>query len=257
MPQWTPFKDALFYPVKRQRDRRVVLSEKEIYLCRQNNWTFNTTLTTESGKRLVGYIMKQMESVLRKVVNYKYKISSGKLNETEEEAFEQAGIDLKGEVKAATLDFYRESTKTIVSVDPDRLRKIREEALQTQEKLIVPEEQPMDEGLPLPKSDTGQQESVTSAVLLQKDDTKQDDPWMDLRDALTEVEREALRILWKGDTDIRQFADSHGIMLEVLAEGINEKAMDYVGDGLLDGDLTIYEDYVEQIAEILNKVSGL
>lgn len=39
-------------------------------------------------------------------------------------------------------------------------------------------------------------------------------------------------------------------MLEVLAEGINEKAMDCVGDGLLDEELVIYEEYREQIREI-------
>ncbi len=260
MPQWTPFKEALFCPVRRQRDRRVVLSEKEIYLCSGNNWTFSTRLTTESGKRLVGYIMKQMESVLRKALHYKYKLSSGSLSGPEEEVLRQAGIDLEAEVKAATLEFYRESTKTVVSVDPDRLRQIRQEALQTQERLLVPEEEAAGgferqpelkkPGAELPPE---MQEKPGEASDVETErESGLEDPWTELKNALTEVERQALGILWRGGSDIRQFADSHGIMLEVLAEGINEKAMDHVGDGLLDGELAVYEDYAEQIEEILS-----
>jgi len=256
MPQWTPFKDALFYPVKRQRERRVVLSEKEIYLCSNNNWTFNTTLTTESGKRLVGYIMKQMESVLRRAVKYKYKISPGSMNGPTEEMLERAGIGLEAEVKKATLEFYRERTKTVVSVDPDRLRQIRREALKTQEKLTVPEEE---EGVALLGRPVVLEEAASPVFFrepslspAQKQEPGQKSPWTDFRNALTEVEREALGILWKGERDIRQFAQSQGIMPEVLAEGINEKAMDHVGDGLLDGELAIYEDYRDQIEKILS-----
>ena len=190
----------------------------------------------------------------------------------------------------AVLEFYRERTKTVVTVNPDRLRVIRQEALQTQEKLTVPEEeiytalwQP--EAAPeraLPDAEQrgeiatvfagaeqkgeiatalagAEQKEETYAALTspgQKEEENepsgQNNPWMELGNALTEVEREALRILWKKETDIRQFADSHGIMLEVLAEGINEKAMDCVGDGLLDAELVIYEDYREQIEEMLS-----
>ena len=49
---------------------------------------------------------------------------------------------------------------------------------------------------------------------------------------------------------MKQFADAHGVMLEVLMEGINEKAMEAVGDNLLDEDFTLYEDYREQVMEM-------
>ncbi len=293
MPQWTPFKDALFYPAKRQRDRRVVLSEKEIYLCSQNQWTFNTTLTTESGKRLVGYIMKLMESVLRQVAKYKYKISAGSLSQQAAEELGRAGIDLEAEVRGAVLEFYREATKTVVTVDPDRLRRIRQEAQQTQEKLTVPEEneafafrqggklqtapgpsnKESETAAPFPGLNQGQERKPEPRALdpesLQKNNPWQDNPapespqksnswqdipepdnpWQNLKNSLTQTEWEGLGILWKNG-DIKTFADSREIMLEVLAEGINEKAMDCVGDALLDQELAIYEDYREQVGEI-------
>ena len=61
-------------------------------------------------------------------------------------------------------------------------------------------------------------------------------------------------ILCTGNGDIRGFADAHGIMPEVLMDGINEKAMDAVGDSLTDDEFVIYEDY---IAEVREMVEGL
>jgi hypothetical protein len=72
------------------------------------------------------------------------------------------------------------------------------------------------------------------------------DIWESFRDILSECELQALAIILQG-ADIRQFADDSHVMLEVLADGINEKAMDYIGDNLLDDELAIYEDYKEQV----------
>jgi len=61
----------------------------------------------------------------------------------------------------------------------------------------------------------------------------------------------ALRvILW--DEDIKKFADARGIMLEVLLDGLNEKAMDTVGDTLLEIDetVTVYEEYKEKLIDL-------
>jgi hypothetical protein len=49
--------------------------------------------------------------------------------------------------------------------------------------------------------------------------------------------------------DIKAYADSCGDMLEVLVEGINDKAMDYIGDNLMDDDFVIYDEYIEQVKE--------
>jgi len=40
-------------------------------------------------------------------------------------------------------------------------------------------------------------------------------------------------------------------MLEVLADGINEKAMDYIGDNLMDDDFVLYDDYINQVKELI------
>ena len=435
MTPWTPFQDALFYPGLRHPDKRVVLSEKEIYVRNQNKWTFHTTITTESGKQLVGYVLKQMESVLRKAMKYKYKLSVGgnALSPITAEVLSQAGINLEHLVTKATLEFYREITKTVVKVDPEALAKIRQETLITQEKLIVPE-QPLESamnGMTIPEQpnalasmqntsepETGIPEKAdvlasmqntseseigipekadvlasmqhtaelrtavpetagasaiattqyleaatdmqpistqassiieqSSTIIIAEDgqfvlnpemlstvsalntaktfavpeaepqktatstaattattitipitnaltntnvttvpitaalttttkatDIPQSittnassDPWECLENALNDLEKQALIILWKEHIgfetsmnaaalhtgNIKKFAQEHNIMLEVLIDGINEKASDFVGDSLLDGDFAFYEDYTEQVKGMVKRI---
>ncbi len=384
MTPWTPFQDALFYPGLRHPDKRVVLSEKEIYVRSQNKWTFHTTITTESGKQLVGYVLKQMESVLRKAMKYQYKLSAGTntLSPITTEVLLQAGISLEHLVTEATMEFYRETTKTVVKVDAEALARIRRESLITQEKLIVPEQSPesamTEMAMPEPQNasaavhntlapesaipptadaldavttqhlaattDTQPVAAQTSAAIEQAspimiaqdgqlvlnpemlsaiseyNTTKSfsaieaepktpaaspesfaatttsaaaasgiaafttaaataeapwpgtanasPDPWECLENAFNDVEKQALLLLWQEHTgfatsanatilqynSMKQFAREHNIMLEVLIDGINEKAADYIGDSLLDGDFAFYEDYTEQIKGMVKRI---
>jgi len=243
MTAWIPFQGALFYPHAKQTDRRLVLSKNEIYVCQQNRWTFSTVITSESGRQLIGYVMKQMESVLRNLTKHKHKLSAnpdtvshnlvGKLRDAE--------LSLETLITRATLDFYREATKTVVKVDPGALKVIRRESLVTQEKLIIPEQIAP---APAPVGATcGRPPASTSETPSEPSDG--------LRDMLTDIERQALAIVLHGEMELTQFANKCGIMPEVLVDGINEKAMDCIGDSLLDEDFLLYEDYKEQVKELI------
>ena len=247
---WTPFKDALFYPHARQPDRRVVLSESEIYLCRKNQWTFSTALALGSGRQLVGYVMKQMECVLRGAVKYKHKLSAN-MNAVDQGILRRlgaAGLSLEELVTQATLEFHREATKTVVSVDAAALNRIRQEALATQEKLVVAEEE-----APPPLSQEAPPLSH-SRHLPQGGDTDDNiwhsesggDAWQTFQSALSPLELQALNAILQ-NADLKQFADANGVMLEVLADGINEKAMDCVGDSILDDDMSVFDVYIENV----------
>lgn len=322
MAVWTPFQEALFYPWRIQRDRQVAISTKEVYACAGNQWTYQTALTTESGRRLLGYILKQMEAVLRRALNYKYKITAGMgaLSSATIKLLEDAGVSLEQCITDAVKEFYWEATKTVVNVDRGRLDKIRREALQTQEKLLVPEDertafeptqrvQAMSEpkvnadlrqgsdaysnadmedstqrrneylqkddgltfepaqivhGMPAEPTNTGfglskEAEAAVESFMSEPDnvclhgeeESQETTPWNQLKLALSEVQLQALELIIHGSADIKKFADDHGVMLEVLADGINEKAVDMVGDSLLDDEFTIYDDYLEQVEEML------
>ncbi len=256
MKEWRPFKDALFHPWMKQGDRQVVLSENEIYICSNNKWAFNTVITSDSSKQLMGYIIKQMEVALRKATNYKYKLSASidMVNHEAVVKLNQAGLSLEAIINDAVTQFYREATKTVVVVDQEALSRIREEALLTQEKLIVseeekpftpilPEQKPMDiivtsiQDLPSNPSDN--------------EPTPVSGPWESLKNTLTEIEIKALSVVLHNELELKTFADECGIMLEVLVDGINEKAMDLIGDSLIDDEFIIYDDYKEQVKEMI------
>ncbi|WOO36022.1 TerB N-terminal domain-containing protein [Anaerocolumna sp. AGMB13020] len=257
MTEWKPFRDALFYPWRKQADRRIVLSENEIYICSGNKWAFSKVITSESGRQLIGYIIKQMEVALRKATNYKFKLTAN-INTVAHEALtklKEADLSLEIMVNSAVEEFYKEETKTVVIVDKAALLRIKQEALLTQEKLIVPEQQkeiiPV---IPAPK-----QLSLFDIVREDKpsippSDTEPvhiDSPWESLKKHLSDVEIKALSVVLQGETELKKYADECGIMLEVLADGINEKAIDFIGDNLLDDEFALYDDYKEQVKELV------
>ena len=249
MAVWTPFQEALFYPWRVQRDRQVIISAKEVYACSQNQWTYRTSITAESGRQLVAYILKQMEAVLRRTVGYKYKITAGMgaLSPTTVKLLEDAGISLEQCITNAVTEFYSEATKTVVRVDRVALDKIRREALETQEKLLVPEDEEMSEDHELrQEADFTAEASIQTAAASQEYGI-----WDEFKLTLSEMELAALRLILQGNADIKQFADTHSVMLEVLADGINEKAVDAVGDSILDDGFMIYDDYLEQVSQML------
>ncbi len=257
LTEWKPFKDALFYPWMKQADRRIILSENEIYICSNNKWAFSKVITSENGGQLVGYIMKQMEVVLRKVTNYKFKLSAN-INTVTHEApakLKAAGLSLEAVINGSVTEFYKEATKTVVVVDQAALSRIKQEALIIQEKLIVPEQ----EKEIIPVMPVHKQLSLFDIVMEDKPsmappETGQapvDDSWASLKTILNEVEIKALSVVLHGETELKKYAVECGIMLEVLVDGINEKAIDIIGDNLLDDEFALYEDYKEQVKELV------
>jgi hypothetical protein len=278
---WTPFKGALFYPTLKQPDKKIVLSNNELYICSHNIWYLSTVITTDSGRQLIGYILKQLEAVLRKATGYKYKLSAS-LNSVNSELIQMLntkGVSLEKAVTDAVIEFYREKNKTVVSVNESVLSRIRLEAQDTQEKLIVPENEPhlppagvsalsnlMSVDVPvesdLPAVDTSALSGLKTIDESALSDLKSTDApvlsdgWTSLRQALSNVEINALSAVIQGNRDIKQFADDHGIMLEVLADSINEKAFDHIGDSILelDDNMIIYDEYLENIKVMVQLV---
>ena len=67
---------------------------------------------------------------------------------------------------------------------------------------------------------------------------------------LTETQREALRAALKGS--FSPYCRSVGVMEENMRGEINEIAMEYIGDMLIDGDFSVLEDYEAEIGAVLD-----
>ena len=135
-------------------------------------------------------------------------------------------------------EYYALSTRRTVSVDVGNLNQIRRDSQMIQEKLILPEEEPK----PIAPVEPTPSAEPSPA-----------DMWSEWSRSLSDLEREAVKIMLRGQ-DIRTFAVQNRIMLEVLADSINQKAMDFLGDTILELDDTpvLYEDYTDKLAEILD-----
>jgi len=237
---WKPFKGALFYQRLKQPDRRVVFSENEIYVCIKNEWSFSTVITTEKGRRFIGYVMKQMEAELRKITGYKYRLTANisLINEDTLRILTKAGLHIENIVSAAVMEFHREATKTVITVDHTALARIRKEALATQEALIIDEQI------------TPQEQNQNVFADFTKEPLPASGVWESFKNSLSENDLRALAVISKGG-DIKAYADESGVFLEVLIEGINEKATDHIGDNLLDDNFALYDDYKDQTKELI------
>lgn len=240
---WIPFHRALFYPKNSPSNRKVSLTEKEVYYYESGKWRHRTVMLSDHGRQLVGYLMKAMEVSLRQVVKFKYKLTASpkQCDPVALEQLKMLGISFPDFIEHAVKAFYRQMTHKEVHVDMSHLGRIRQEALQTQEKLIIPEVEPVKivEAKPPAKEEVAN--ILTST------------PWDALKTALTPVELEALALILQ-DQSLKTFARERMIMLEILVDGINEKAMDFIGDTLLELDDTVvlYKEYIENVAKMVN-----
>lgn len=252
---WYPFDEALFYPVLEQPDRRVYLSPGEIYQCRQNQWI--RTADTDGNRHLAGYIMKQTESSLRQVTRFKHKltVSVNMLDETTLNLLYALGLDLEKEIQGAVSDYYTEINKTVVTVDAAMLERIRREATDIQEKLIVRDEAdspPDPRGTKTKHTAEPEPPAPPNPPALPKPDT---DIWAVFARSLSQTEARALAIILNAG-NLKAFSVENGFMPEVLIDGINQKAWDCLGDNVLDyGDQAeIYAEYVQPIQNITDMV---
>jgi len=268
---WQPFKQALFGSRARQTDREINISGFERYRCKNGQWTASVPIYYSSQKDFVGYVLKKTEACLRQEVKYKYKLvadikpGSKPFRELQRPAAKRAELDKV--IGKAVADFHKALTRTVVRVNHSNLARIRKEALGTQAQLIVPEEAPFGTIAAMPDkpgiSPTRQPQEQTQTkdqTQTQKQPQEQvkltmsfSDGWKALKEALTETERGALKIVLDYSSDIKAFADENGIMLEVLADSINEKAADCIGDSLLElgDDIMLYDEYRDNVAGLI------
>jgi hypothetical protein len=224
---------------------------QERYYCQNNKWTASLPIYYSTQKEFIGYVIKKMESCLRKTVKYKYALNAeaktGYRAFQELKELEAAPSDFDNVIENAVADFHRDITRTIVTVDHANLARIRKEAIGTQEKLIVPEE-----GADSESVNSGSELRSPSSELSEQ----LQDGWVALKESLNQTEIKALAIALADGAGVKAFADENGIMLEVLADSINEKAADYIGDSILEVDdgIIIYDEYRENIAEMVGWV---
>lgn len=256
--RWTPFDRALFYDHLAQEDHVVRISEKEVYEHEDGVWTAKTVSLDNGGSQLIGYIMKATEARLRTIRKFRYRLSADldSFKAVDRNAFERIGISITDEVERACDEFHQRCTRKTIAVDPGNLKRIRIDALSTQEKLLVPI---VDPALVLPTQPPAEAElpsestSLLEPVPIARDTPGPSDAWAELATLFSEAEADAVRAALAHE-DVSRCALDCNVMPEVLVDGINEKAADIIGDAILEvGDaVRVYEDYERDLRKAMD-----
>lgn len=260
LSSWYPFKRALFYNWLSQPDRQVTAISGKKYICKDNHWKTSISIPYTWRKDFAGYLIKKTDLCLRRLLKYNYKLTvDATLLQRTIGSLKKPFLPFKilqATVEKAVDDFFNESTRTVVTVDSGNLERIRAEALGTQEALIVQEDEAEVE-LEAEVEAESEAESEADSVEAEnrfEDTTSRDlpdaeDQWAVFKDALDGHEAQALELILAGGGLVRAFANGIGAMLEVLVDNINDKAMDIIGDSIVevDGEPRIYDEYVHHL----------
>ncbi|MCL2200034.1 MAG: TerB N-terminal domain-containing protein [Defluviitaleaceae bacterium] len=244
---WQPFRRALFHPHLNQPNRTTTLPNNKTYTVTSNKFTTQHTAPYAHKKDLVAYIIKKTEALLRRSTNHKKITADPTSLQKSTTALSQLNIsipEITATIESAISSYHTEKNRIEIKINPKNLTKIREEAADTTEKLIVEEVQNQDLGA---QPQTPQGDAAPLTPIIRESN---------LVNALSEKEKDALKLI-RSDGEVQKikaFADREGLMLEILIDNINEKAMDVIGDNLVevDGDtVIIYDDYLHYIDDTM------
>ena len=280
---WRPFEGALFFGEYQTSEAKVLVG-KEYYLCIEGKWSISPIIANTNDRKFLELIIRHTERRLRVLSEYKPQNSTffmGDVHRTVK-VLRNSGVCLRSFVEDTAKGYFYYFTKEDVKFDTASLEQIRKEAEEIQERLYVEdsesyrgdattygnESQSSGGDVTLSANASLYNERVTSPpAYLAKDlgmfvsadssgigeaaDSHETAGAMapSFGSSFTQLEKEALRAVLSGGPDIRNFASGRGIMPEVLVEGINEKALEILGDNLFDEALNIYEEYKEQARE--------
>lgn len=254
---WVPFSKALYCSFSGQKkNRTVILSDTEKYRCENGRWTSSKNkIPKENGRLIIGYILKRIEQFFRRVTKFKYRLTAdpGKISLPEVARLVQDPQGFFRRIDAAILEYYRQSQRITVTVNAGRLETIRENAQKIQEKLLVGDE----DAQTGPERPAAEPESEPAAVKPEDGPAaaKAGDIWGTFARSLNRTEKTAVRMILRGAPmgGLHAFAKSGGMMLEVLIDNINQKAIDVVGDNIIELSDTaaIFDEYKEDLKRVI------
>ena len=161
-------------------------------------------------------------------------------------------------------DEFEQEEKIEVVFNQEQFAKIREKSEEIQKALIIEEN---DEEI---KNSVVREESIENDKEISKikedtidkpkevANTQEDNVFKKFAYNLNPEEKEIINVLLeKQDVEnkIMQIAQSHNEMLEVMISNINDKALETIGDTVIESDISsIYEDYEEEIKKGMKQI---
>ena len=215
------FGSAVFYDPRPPLDIIYEINGVYKYICRKGVWSCERFFCYGGKKQPIGAMLKTIDFLMRQKYNFKSGLKPGPTTKTL--------ANLINKIIEKHQERQRETARPKIEIDVSRLQNIREAALETQNKLIIDE----------------QDEPAPPEIILEQSETGNNL-------GLSDIEGQFLSGLLYG----RDHADlwrSKGLMPSVLIDAVNEKLFDRFGDVVIieaDGRPEVFEDYVDELKEL-------
>ena len=248
------FEAAMFYDPSPVREQEVTISLRRKYVCHSGIWTettYSQRLSTHRGGP-IGAILRETDRRLRLSLRVTPKIAPKPMDKEMQDAIQQVINDWLAE--------RAEALRPKVTVDFTKLDRIRDDAAAVRDALLTDEEREDANGVgaPVEVHPAAEEQSSSTAASEQSSSTAASEQSSSkaAADTLFSTEEQSfLRLLLHGgdwQTYLRQQHKPLGVMMDA----VNNKAMDWLGDVVLEDDgegPKVIEDYVEDIEKELNK----
>lgn len=237
------FESAVFCNPLKRRSYAYTVGGQFTYRCENGGWFVQRHFPPSGSAGRWDALLKTIESVMRRQVGYRYPIK-GKVEI-------KWVLRIIEEEVAALLAQKKAEEEKKVTIRYAQLDKIRQDAAFTQQRLMVEEETDMPMGPDLPPVLQELPSCAPQAPAQQPLSAPQAPPSCAPSPAgqgelpLSPPEYRLLQcLLYGGDTG---WVQGEGLLLSVLADGINDKLYDCFQDTVLDGETHLVEDYIEDL----------
>lgn len=266
--KWRPFSNAVFYyNTDHTKDMEYIINNFEKYIFENANITQETYFEHNVDRRYIGEIFQLVDSIMRKYYNYKNHIMMPKSSnimveivtevvynyciENDKSEYSKKDKQKKSKNEEVKKDYIK---KDIV-INTKKFDDIRKISKITQEKLIIEaiEEKNKEN---VYKENTKKEDEIDRTTNTENfiEILENLEPLELMLHSLLDFERQIIVLLLQNRAEeIFEIAKKSNMMVSVILEQINEKALEYINDNLIDTANTpfIYEDYFEELIKII------
>ena len=219
------FSGAVFYDRIEHEDYIYKFNDALQYSCKNGVWYCRKLYFSRNKNQKLSSIIKNTDSALRKKLGYRFPLKPVDCPKTILKIIEN-------EIDRYFLNKKKEAAKKI-EIDVSKLGEIRAVSEVTKNKLIVDDELP---------------EPVEIKMVQKPEEIKNDSP-------LNDTEYRFMQCLLYGRSYAQVIKES-GMILSVIADSVNEKLFDLIGDTaiIFDGDIPeLTEDYIDELKGIISE----
>ncbi len=284
---WRPLSDYTLYNFE-EKDKEVIISDIESYAYKNDRWNRLWLRGNFEYKHTIGYILKAIECYIRDYLGYR-KLKFPEKSEILEDKYSYGvkgkqkivkkiySINLKSIIEQVTLQYLKKekivplalkNKKTLqddidkeekieIVFNKDNFEKIREKSDEIQKALVI--EENVEKDNELCEENVDKVEHIVENVVNNDNEEKESITFENIFEQfvydLTIPEREIIKAIIQNqdvEMSIKQIAKSQNEMLEVMVSNINDKALEVIGDTIIESNMeSIYEEYRNEIKQVL------